>query len=59
MYLDLLLLNQSEKMRYLCERTIDENGLRGRAGLLPGDTGSIALPDGSVDLIISRGETLF
>ncbi|WP_448871051.1 class I SAM-dependent methyltransferase [Desulfobulbus propionicus] len=55
----LLFFDQSEEMLELCERTIDENGLRGRAGLLPGDIGSIALPDGSVDLIISRGSIFF
>ncbi|MDD2465886.1 MAG: class I SAM-dependent methyltransferase [Desulfobulbus sp.] len=55
----LLFFDKSEEMLELCERTIDENGLRGRAGLLPGDTGSIALPDGSVDLIISRGSIFF
>lgn len=57
--LSLIFFDQSEEMLQLCERTIDENGLRGRAGLLPGDTGSIALPDGSVDLIISRGSIFF
>jgi len=55
----LLFLDQSEAMLELCERTIDENDLRGRAGLLPGDVGSLALPDGSVDLIISRGSVFF
>ena len=55
----LLFLDQSETMLELCERTIDENDLRGRAGLLPGDVGSLALPDGSVDLIISRGSIFF
>jgi ubiquinone/menaquinone biosynthesis C-methylase UbiE len=57
--LHLLLLDQSEAMLELCERTLDENDLRGRAGLLPGDVGSLALPDGSVDLIISRGSIFF
>ncbi|MGD9948491.1 MAG: class I SAM-dependent methyltransferase [Desulfobulbus sp.] len=55
----LLFFDQSREMLELCERTIDEKGLRGRAGLLPGDIGSIALPDGSVDLIISRGSIFF
>ena len=55
----LLFLDQSAAMLELCERTIDENDLRGRAGLLPGDVGSLALPDGSVDLIISRGSIFF
>ena len=54
-----LFLDQSDDMLALCERTIDENDLRGRAGLLPGDVGSLALPDGSVDLIISRGSIFF
>ena len=57
--LDVLFLDQSQEMLELCEHTIDEKGLRGRAGLLPGDIGSIALPDGSVDLIISRGSIFF
>ncbi|MBM9615533.1 class I SAM-dependent methyltransferase [Desulfobulbus rhabdoformis] len=57
--LDMVFLDQSPEMLKLCARTIDENGLRGRAGLLPGDTGSIALPDGSVDLVISRGSIFF
>lgn len=57
--LRLIYLDQSLEMLELCERTIDENGLRSRAGLLPGDIGSIALPDGSVDLIISRGSIFF
>ncbi len=57
--LHVLFFDQSEEMLKLCERTIDENGLRSRAGLLPGDIGSIALPDGSVDLIISRGSIFF
>lgn len=55
----LLFLDPSTEMLALCERTIDENDLRGRAGLLPGDIGSLALPDGSVDLIISRGSIFF
>ncbi len=55
----LLFFDQSDDMLTLCERTVDANGLRGRAGLLPGDIGSIALPDGSVDLIISRGSIFF
>ena len=54
-----LFLDQSDDMLALCERTIDENDLRGRAGLLPGDVGSLALPDGSVDLIIIRGSIFF
>ncbi len=57
--LHLLFFDQSEEMLQLCEHTIDENGLRSRAGLLPGDIGSIALPDGSVDLVISRGSIFF
>ncbi len=57
--LHLMFLDQSEAMLELCEHTIDENDLRGRAGLLPGDVGSLALPDGSVDLIISRGSIFF
>lgn len=32
---------------------IIEDGLRSRPGTLPGDTGSIVLPDGSVDRITS------
>ena len=57
--LNMIFFDQSPAMLKLCERTIYENGLRGRAGLLPGDIGSIALPDDSVDLIISRGSIFF
>lgn len=52
-------LDQSEEMLALTERTIDENDLRSRAGTLAGEVGSIALPDGSVDLVVSRGSIFF
>lgn len=52
-------LDKSPAMLEFCERTIYENDLRGRAELLPGDVGSLALPDCSVDLIISRGSIFF
>lgn len=57
--LDVTFLDTSEEMLALTERTIEANGLRGRAGTLPGEAGSIALPDGSVDLVISRGSIFF
>jgi SAM-dependent methyltransferase len=52
-------LDQSEEMLALTERAIDENDLRSRAGTLAGEVGSIALPDGSVDLVVSRGSIFF
>ncbi len=52
-------LDPSEEMLSLTGQTIEANGLRGRTGLLLGEVGSIALPDGSVDLIISRGSIFF
>jgi len=52
-------LDQSEEMLDLTEHTIDENDLRGRTGALAGEVGSIALPDGSVDLVVSRGSIFF
>jgi ubiquinone/menaquinone biosynthesis C-methylase UbiE len=57
--LHLLFFDQSEEMLALCDRTIHENGLQGRAELLPGDIGAIPLPDGAVDLVISRGSMFF
>ena len=41
--------------RSCCLRATMKNGLRSRPGTLPGDIGSIVLPDGSVDRLIRRG----
>lgn len=57
--LEVTFFDQSEEMLALTGETIDANGLRGRTGLLSGDIGSIALPDGSVDLVVSRGSIFF
>ncbi len=57
--LHVIFFDQSEEMLALTEQTLEEKGLRGRAGLLPGEVGSIALPDGSVDLVVSRGSIFF
>ncbi|WP_028318622.1 class I SAM-dependent methyltransferase [Desulfobulbus elongatus] len=51
--------DESAEMLALAENTIKENGLRSRTGTLQGDIGSIALPAGSVDLVISRGSIFF
>ncbi len=43
----------------IAERTIDEYGLQERADVLRGDVENIPLPDGSVDLAVSRGSIFF
>lgn len=57
--LHMTFFDASQEMLALAEQTIEENGLRSRAGTLLGDIGSIALPTGSVDLVINRGSIFF
>ncbi len=51
--------DQSEEMLKLAKRTITKNGWEGRADILQGDVSCIGLPDGSVDLVVSRGSVFF
>jgi len=57
--LHMTFFDASQEMLALAEKTIEENGLRGRTGTLLGDIGSIALPTGSVHLVVSRGSIFF
>lgn len=58
-HLHMTFFDASQEMLAFTENTIEENGLRSRAGTLPGDIGSIALPTGSVHLVVSRGSIFF
>ena len=49
----------SSTMLEITRRTITENALQGRAGTIQGDVLSIALPDQSVNLAVSRGSMFF
>jgi ubiquinone/menaquinone biosynthesis C-methylase UbiE len=49
----------SPEMLAIANRTIMENGLGSRAGLLQGDVAAIPLPEASVDLAVSRGSIFF
>jgi SAM-dependent methyltransferase len=51
--------DKSEEMLAFAKRTIQENCLRGRADTLSGEVTSIPLPEGSVDLVVSRGSIFF
>lgn len=51
--------DKSAEMLALVERTIEENGLQDRADTLQGEVTAIPLPDGSVDLAVSRGSIFF
>ncbi|MDD4072352.1 MAG: class I SAM-dependent methyltransferase [Desulfobacterales bacterium] len=51
--------DQSEEMLAIVRRTIAENGLQTRTHTLRGDVMAIGLPDGSVDLAVSRGSVFF
>lgn len=55
----LYLLDTSPAMLQLASQVVRDNDLRSRTCLLPGEVGSIALPDGSVNLVISRGSLFF
>lgn len=57
--LHMTFFDASQEMLTIAEQTMEGNGLRSRAGTLSGDIGSIALPTGSVDLVISRGSIFF
>ena len=46
-------------MLAITERTIEDGGLQERAKVLQGDVTNIPLPDGSVDLAVSRGSIFF
>jgi ubiquinone/menaquinone biosynthesis C-methylase UbiE len=52
-------LDQSPDMLDIAKRTIADGGLMGRADTLQGDVTSIPLPDGTVDLAVSRGSIFF
>lgn len=49
----------SAEMLAIAEQTISKHGLEKRADTLQGDVSSIALPDGSVHLAVSRGSIFF
>lgn len=53
------LFDASPDMLEIARRTIDENGLSGRADTLQGDVTTIPLPDNTVDLAVSRGSVFF
>ncbi|MBI5591732.1 MAG: class I SAM-dependent methyltransferase [Deltaproteobacteria bacterium] len=49
----------SPEMLAIANRTIAENGLHMRADTMQGEVSSIALPDASVNLVVSRGSIFF
>lgn len=57
--LSVYLLDESPEMRTIAERNIAEQGATGRVTALCGDVHAIPLPDGSVDLVVSRGSVYF
>ncbi len=53
------LLDSSLEMIAIAEGNVREAGLSARVALLEGDVHEIPLPDGSVDLVVSRGSIFF
>ncbi|WP_214021594.1 class I SAM-dependent methyltransferase [Methanoculleus sp.] len=53
------LLDSSPEMIAIAEGNVREAGLSARVALLEGDVHEIPLPDGSVDLAVSRGSIFF
>ncbi|MFA7012276.1 MAG: class I SAM-dependent methyltransferase [Desulfobacterales bacterium] len=51
--------DRSEEMLAIAKRTIAQNNLQERADTLQGDVAAIGLPDGSVNLAVSRGSVFF
>lgn len=51
--------DQSVEMLEIVKRTISENGLENRSGIIQGDVSAISLPNKSVDLAVSRGSVFF
>ncbi len=51
--------DQSAEMLDCARRTIAENGLKDRTTVLQGEVTAIGLPDGSVNLAVSRGSVFF
>ncbi len=54
-----IFFDRSEEMLQRAEAHIVEDGLKGRAKTLLGDVHDIPLPDGTLDLVISRGSIPF
>lgn len=52
-------LDHSEEAQAIARKNIAEAGLAERIVLLSHDVGTIPLPDGSVDLVVSRGSIYF
>ncbi|MBN1906998.1 MAG: class I SAM-dependent methyltransferase [Deltaproteobacteria bacterium] len=52
-------LDQSPDMIEIVKQTIQENNIQGRSATITGDVSSIALPDNSINLAVSRGSVFF
>ncbi|HET6420205.1 MAG TPA: class I SAM-dependent methyltransferase [Geobacteraceae bacterium] len=57
--LDVCFLDESREMLSIAERNIVDAGVGNRAETLVADVHDIPLPDGSVDLVVSRGSLFF
>ncbi len=57
--LDVRFLDASPDMLDIAKQTIAENGLTARADTLQGEVSAIPLPDGAIDLAVSRGSVFF
>lgn len=52
-------LDQSPDMIEIVKQTIQENNIQERSATITGDVSSIALPDNSINLAVSRGSIFF
>lgn len=52
-------LDQSPDMIEIVQQTIQENNILDRSATITGDVSSIALPDNSINLAVSRGSVFF
>lgn len=57
--LEIVLFDESQDMLNLAQDYIHQNSLEGRVKTLLGDVHSIPLPDGSINLAVSRGSMFF
>lgn len=57
--MNIILLDNDREMLNLCQRNIDERQLGDRVRMESGDVHHIPLPDGSVQLAVSRGSLFF